>query len=83
MASHWSHPLFVFTDNGQEYVSMAVPPGAAFPASAIQCYNASGPYQPLSWAKPTPVESAAKWMEQRRKEGFTFEPTTLEAVLKP
>ena len=74
MAS-WSGDLFVFTDDeGQDYISAALPSG---PASNVRRYSASGPSQLVSWPRAEKVDEATAWLAKKRAEGFEFQPVPL------
>lgn len=68
-------PVWLFVGNdGNEYVSLALP----YPMSSEQavCFNASGPYLPLGFPRPTQVPNLAQWLRDRQNEGFSFTQAT-------
>jgi len=67
--SRWSGDLVLFAVGGQYYVSSAL--GISH-ASNIRFYHVSGPKIPCSWPEATAIGDPAKWIEEKRLQGFCF-----------
>jgi len=73
MASNASGDLFIFTDqNGETFVSSALPTGVVIPASAVRQVRYTGPKPPVGWPRATKVGNLEQWLKEREAEGFEF-----------
>ena len=76
--SQWMGKLFVFKDpRGQDQISADLPPKDV-DKSQIRAFQVVGPYMPVGWPRPALVSDPAKWMADLEKDGFRFEPCSVE-----
>lgn len=75
MATNWTGTIFVFSDeDGNDFVATALPQGQVIPQQQVRTFQASGPQMPMGFPQAIGVDDPDAWLNERRKEGFTFDP---------
>jgi hypothetical protein len=70
----WRFKLIVLCDtDGNCYVVGRIPEAIGVDVASFRLFQCSGPYIPVSFLEPLPVEDVGEWMRVRQAEGFVFE----------
>jgi hypothetical protein len=71
----WNGTILVYSDDsGNQFVGTTLPEGRMIPEARVRRFDASGPRLPMDVPGQMQVDDADVWLEERKEEGFTFEP---------
>jgi hypothetical protein len=77
MASSWSGKLVVIAGvDGKHHVGITLPT-RSIPGNRFQVYDATGPYPPTGFPDTVAIDDLTSWLDQKRREGFTFTLSTI------